>query len=83
MAHMRPDPHIPDEDLIRGWDGELGEPRAAEVERHLQHCWDCRSRRDRLEAAVAIYMPVHHAIAEIEIPPAAGPAAQLRASLNF
>ncbi len=82
MAHMRPAPHIPDEDLIRALDGELGEPRAAEVDRHLHQCWDCRSRRDRLEAAVTAYMPVHHEIAEIETPPAAGPAAQLRAGLR-
>ena len=82
MAHMRPEPHIPDEDLIRALDGELGEPRASDVERHLHHCWDCRSRRDRLQTAVAAYMPVHHAIAEIETPCIAGPAAQLRARLG-
>ena len=79
---MGPEPHIPDEELVLALDGELDEPRAAAVQRHLSHCWDCRSRHARLEQAIAEYLTVHQAAATVAIPPVAGPAAKLRATLR-
>lgn len=79
---MRTEPHIPDEDLILALDGELEDRRAAQVGHHLRQCWGCRSRQARLEEAIVGYMPLHQAIANIDIPPDAGPDARLRASLR-
>lgn len=79
---MRPDPHIGDDELIMAIDGELEEPRSRAVAGHLRHCWECRARRDRLEKAIAGFMEIHSATADLLQPsPAAGPTARLRAML--
>lgn len=79
---MRPEAHIPDEDLILALDGELPEPRAAEMARHIRHCWDCRTRRARFEKAIEDYMSLHRDTASLAILPGEGPAAKLRARLR-
>lgn len=79
---MRMDPHIPDEDLLLALDGELEEPRAGEVARHVRHCWDCRARQSRLEQAIGDYMAVHAAMTEdVAAVPANGPVAKLKAAI--
>ena len=76
-------PHIPDDELLMALDGELAEPRAGEVRRHLRHCWDCRARQARFEQAIGDYMPVHAALTQDPATvPAEGPTARLRASLS-
>jgi hypothetical protein len=79
---MQPQPHISDEELILALDGELDEPRATFVNRHLVHCWECRTRRAGFEQAITDYMEVHRATLDLEIPPVAGPMAKLRATLR-
>lgn len=78
---MQPEAHISDEELILALDGELGAQRAASVNRHLIHCWECRARRARFEQAIADYMAIHQPTFDLKIPPVAGPAAKLRATL--
>ncbi len=72
--------HISDEDLLRVIDGELDDRAAAAVERHLQACWSCRSRRHEIESAVAVFIRVHQRN-NPALPPAAGPRALLKARL--
>lgn len=79
---MIPEAHISDEELILAVDGELGEPRATLVKRHLAHCWECRTRQARCEQAIAEYMTVHRATFDLPLPPVEGPAAKLRAALR-
>ena len=79
---MQPEAHISDDELVLALDGELGEPRATLVNRHLTHCWECRTRRARFEQSVADYMAVHRATFDLGIPPVEGPAAKLRATLR-
>lgn len=80
---MKPEAHISDEELLLLMDGELGEPHAAVVNRHLLHCWECRARRIRLEQSIAGFMDFHRASQPLPIPPVEGPAAILRATLRL
>jgi anti-sigma factor RsiW len=79
---MRPEAHISDEELVLALDGELDAQRAAQVTRHLIHCWECRTRRAGFEQAIADYMTIHRSAFNLEISPVEGPAAKLRASLR-
>jgi len=84
MLHKNPDlmPHIPDEDLVRSADGELSSRRAAEVEAHLEACWDCRARMEDIQSTITGFVRAHHAEFDAQLPSAAGPHALLRARLN-
>ena len=44
--------HPSDEELLGCLDGELDARHAARVKRHLETCWECRSRRRRMETAI-------------------------------
>jgi len=74
--------HISDEDLVRSADGELSPQRAAEVKAHLEACWDCRARMEDFQSTIAEFMRAHDAALEVQLPPASGPRALLRARVN-
>ncbi len=44
--------HLSDEELLVYLDGELDARHAARVKRHLEGCWDCRSRLRQMEEAI-------------------------------
>ncbi len=44
--------HLSDEELLGYLDGELDARHAARVKRHLEGCWDCRSRVRQMEEAI-------------------------------
>jgi hypothetical protein len=73
--------HISDEELVRSADGELPAGRDAEVEAHLQACWDCRARMQEIQSAIAGFVRAHHTEYDAQLPPVAGPRALLRARL--
>jgi len=73
--------HISDEELVRSADGELSPQRAREVGSHLEACWDCRARREEIQAAITGFVRAHHAEFDPQLPPVAGPRALLRARL--
>ncbi len=50
------DRHLSDEELVCFHDGECSSRRAAAARRHLQKCWTCRSRSERLQRAVGLYV---------------------------
>ena len=74
--------HIPDEELIRATDGELSATRAAEVDVHLQACWDCRARMQEIQTTIMNFARAHHGQFDRQLPPVAGPRALLRARLD-
>jgi len=75
--------HITDEELILTMDGELEEPRRGAVDRHLNQCWACRARRAEFERGIENYLAAQRSLdAAVPLPPAAGPTARLRASLD-
>jgi hypothetical protein len=73
--------HISDEELVRYADGELSSKRRAEVEAHLEACWDCRARMEEIQTAIARFVRNHHAEFDAQLPLVAGPRALLRAKL--
>lgn len=73
--------HISDEDLVRSGDGELCSQRAAEIDAHLEACWECRSRMEDIQSTITGFVRAHHADSDGQLPPAAGPRALLRARL--
>ncbi len=44
--------HLSDEELLSYLDGELAARQAAKAKRHLEACWDCRSRLRQMEGAI-------------------------------
>ena len=47
--------HISESDLIRFADGEMDGPPALAIETHLQQCFECRLRLERLKTAADAY----------------------------
>lgn len=74
--------HISEEDLLRAIDGELSEEDAARVDTHLEECWACRTRRQEIESAIAVFMKVHERNLSPKLPSADGPRALLRARVR-
>jgi Putative zinc-finger len=84
MLHKNPRlsaQHISDEDLVRSADGELSSKRAAEVEAHLEACWDCRARMEAIHSTITGFVRAHHAQFDGRLPQFTGPRALLRARL--
>jgi hypothetical protein len=85
MLHKNPHPsmrHVSDEELVCSADGELSPQRAAEVEAHLEACWDCRARMEEIQSTITGFVRTHHAEFDTQLPPVAGPRALLRARLS-
>jgi hypothetical protein len=73
--------HPSDEHLVRSADGELSSKQAADVNAHLEACWDCRARMEEIQTTITGFVRAYHAEYDGQLPPAAGPRALLRARL--
>jgi hypothetical protein len=74
-------PHLSDQELLLAADGELPTRRAIQVDAHLAACWNCRARMSGIEEAIANFARAHRQTLDPQLPPIAGPRAQLRAQL--
>lgn len=74
--------HPSDEDLLRLADSELPSRHALRIREHLASCWDCRSRMARMEETIGEFMQLQRQALSLELPPSAGPRAQLKARLG-
>jgi hypothetical protein len=74
--------HPSDQDLLQFSDGELATRRATQIRRHLAACWDCRTRMANLEGTIGDFMQMHRETLDSQLPPTAGPRAQLKARLT-
>jgi hypothetical protein len=73
--------HLSDQELLMSSDGELPVRRAAEVKAHLDACWSCRARRQRLEEAAMDFVRARSRDLDPGIQCADGPRALLRARM--
>ena len=74
--------HIPDVDLLLALDGELAQDRARQVQLHLAHCWQCRTRSSELSQAITDFFHLKSTALGPKLPPVLGPAAKLKAALS-
>ncbi len=54
--------HPKDEDLLMSLDGELEGKEAQAVRSHLDCCWSCRSRSERLQGGISAFIDYHEAV---------------------
>jgi hypothetical protein len=73
--------HLSDQELLLAADGELTARDAGRVQSHVAACWDCRARKQEIEAAIGEFTRLHRRNFEMRIPPAAGPRALLQAQI--
>ena len=78
---MWQDSHLSDAQLLMDLDGELSAPQSKKIARHLAGCWQCRARRQALEQTITDFTRVQQQT-QIELPPAAGPRALLKARIE-
>jgi len=56
------DSHISDPELLEVLDGEASARDAARIREHLAGCWQCRSRRAKLESTIEGFIHAHHSM---------------------
>jgi anti-sigma factor RsiW len=73
--------HISDDELLAVLDGEAPGRDAGRIQAHLVACWQCRSRRAKLESTIAGFILVHQA-PDAGVPPIDAARENLRARLR-
>jgi len=73
--------HISERDLVLAADGELPGRRRAEVNAHLESCWQCRERMLSLQNTIADFVRARNRELNVQLPSADGPRALLRARM--
>lgn len=74
--------HLSDKELLMAVDGELSAEHASLVQSHLAACWSCRTRKQEIEAAISEFVQLHRRNVEVQVPPADGPRALLKARMT-
>ncbi len=75
--------HPSDSELLMCIDGEVSEREAARTEAHLAACWNCRARKQEIEASIAEFVHFRKREMAPALPPEAGPRALLKAKLSI
>jgi hypothetical protein len=73
--------HLSDQELLLALDGELAPRDAGRVQWHLAACWTCRARKQEIEGAISEFIRVQRQTLDMQLPPADGPRALLKAQL--
>jgi len=73
--------HLTDRDIILLADGEL-RSGARKAREHLEACWSCRSRMTEIQGAIADFARAYRESLDVQLSPAAGPRALLKAQLE-
>jgi len=61
--------HIAEDDLLSLLDGELSAPQIWKVQKHLERCWTCRSRRGQLEKTIGCFVDYRKQLVGPYMPP--------------
>jgi hypothetical protein len=75
------DNHLSDQELLLAADGELSARATSRVQSHLEACWVCRTRQQELQRAIGEFVREYGRNPDVQIPPADGPRALLKAQL--
>lgn len=73
--------HLSDPQLLKELDGELSAHDEKIVRTHLEACWQCRTRRQELEAAICDFVHIYQQDVEPDPPSVIGQKALLKARL--
>jgi len=73
--------HLSDQQILLELEGEVDERQQTAIRAHLDACWQCRARRQEMEAAIAEFIRVHQRSQDTAVPPVAASLARLRARL--
>jgi Putative zinc-finger len=63
------DSHLADELLLLFVDGELALRDTLQVKAHLEACWSCRARRERIEESIAEFVEYSNLLLKPHLPP--------------
>jgi len=74
--------HISELDLLMAADRELPARKAAEIHRHLEECWMCRTRMKEIEDSIADFMHAYRQDTDAQLPPPQASRALLKAQLG-
>jgi hypothetical protein len=77
-----PDCHITDAMLMLAVDGELNDDEAVIVRSHLEACWSCRVRMEKIETAIADVIDYRNSLVRPHLPLGSGPRAMFLARLH-
>jgi hypothetical protein len=61
--------HLSDEELLACLDGELKHRNSRRVQAHLESCWACRARAQKIERGIADFVDRRNALVETSPPP--------------
>jgi len=73
--------HPSDQELLLAMDGELSTRDQERVQSHIAGCWECRTRQQDLETTINEFMRMHRRSFDVQLPPADGPRALLKARM--
>ncbi len=76
------DSHLTDEQLLLHIDGELSKRDERFARTHLAACWQCRTRRQEFQDAIAHFVHAYQGEFDPKLPPIDGPRALLQARLT-
>jgi hypothetical protein len=77
---MPEETHPSNEELLLCADGELSPGQAAKIQKHLNACWQCRTRMGEIQSSIADFTQAYRSSAR-SVPPMEGPRALLKARL--
>ncbi len=81
-SNSGPEIHVSDDLLVKHADGELPEREIDQVDAHLKYCWSCRTRRDRIEQAIADVVQYQDRQLKPYLPPTPGGRSMFLARLD-
>jgi len=61
--------HVGDDQLLAMVDGELSLTQSRRVQRHLECCWNCRARRDKLQGVIRDFVEYSNDVVAPYLPP--------------
>src|SRR5260370_68787 len=70
-------------ELLQAADGELSPSGHDAIRRHLEVCWDCRTRMTELEGTITRFVQLRRRKLDAKLPPLAGQRAELERLLQM